>query len=192
MFILTTSNVRTEMGFSPIGSSDATPLHPAKTLRCRIFPTRRSNSAAGIFPPRGLASQLRWWDFLHSKINASLTRLQRFLPLGGSTRRQKLAGIVVGQIHSGTTSRVSSKHLRVKANSSSKHPISTKSNDKTNQTRSKQPFHFKNYYFYCNFSNYIHLNTNLITSNKRNTRSITCLCLLFERKCRQPVPARPD
>ena len=65
-------------------------------------------------------------------------------------------------------------HLRVRAKSLSRHPLQDPNS----------PSISKIYYFYYKFSDYIHPNTNLVTSNKSNTRSITCLCLPFERKNR--------
>ena len=80
-----------------------------------------------------------------------------------------------------STEATSFKHLRV---SPSRHAILNNSNDKTNQVWSKQSFHSKIYYFYYKFFSYIQPNTNLVTSNKSNTRciAIACLCLTFFEK----------
>jgi len=92
-------------GISPLGDNNkGSPTYTHLTLMWDL-PYRSPGSAAGIFPPRGLASRPRWWNFLHSEAHDPdaaagifLSRRPNSTTEISHTRRVKLTGTIDGTI----------------------------------------------------------------------------------------------
>jgi len=159
------------MGLTPLGGGDISSYkhssHSGSELCCRVFPLRAPTTqpVVGISLTR---------EQQRAKLPAGISPSQKLNFIAGISPTQRQACRYcrgtnpTRELHDKTF-----QMSRSQSNSPSRYPATKQSQNK--QGKIQTMLHFKVTAFIIKFSDYIHPTTNLATSEKSNTRSITCL-----------------